>query len=233
MLIRHYPLPCSIFSQIDRHITEKNLTTKTKKLEKDITMRVSGHRIIALSLFILSLYCHYVQSRPFVLVLSNDDLTGGSDDNGSDESSDFDEFGESESKSEEELDPGSWRPIFEPNDSDIASPQHYSGLHKIISAASEGNTRLMEEAVAELELSASSGDPHAQSVMGFLYGIGMMRETSRSKSILNHHFAAEGGNMQSKMALAFRYLRQNVSNPNISIRTYRILQFIRVIEMFL
>ncbi|KAL1216861.1 ERAD-associated E3 ubiquitin-protein ligase component HRD3A [Cardamine amara subsp. amara] len=182
-------------------------------------MRVSGHRIIALSFFILFNYCHCVQARPFVLVLSNDDLTGGIDDNGSDESSDFDEFGESESKSEEELDPGSWRPVFEPNDSDIhaSSPQYYSGLHKILSAASEGNTSLMEEAVSELEFSASSGDPHAQSVMGFVYGIGMMRETSRSKSILNHHFAAEGGNLQSKMALAFRYLRQNMHDKAVEL----------------
>ncbi|KAG7586913.1 Sel1-like repeat [Arabidopsis thaliana x Arabidopsis arenosa] len=176
-------------------------------------MRVSGHSIIFISLFILSVYIHRVQARPFVLVLSNDDFNGGFGDNGADESSDFDEFGESEPKSEEELDPGSWRPIFEPNDSAVhasASPQYYSGLNKILSAASVGNNTLMEEAVSEIDSSASSGDPHAQSVMGFVYGIGMMRETSRSKSILHHHFAAEGGNMQSKMALAFRYLRQNM-----------------------
>ncbi|CAD5317106.1 unnamed protein product [Arabidopsis thaliana] len=118
------------------------------------------------------------------------------------------------------LDPGSWRRIFETNDSTVhasASPQYYSGLHKILSAASEGNTTLMEEAVSEIDSSASSGDPHAQSVMGFVYGIGMMRETSRSKSILHHHFAAAGGNMQSKMALAFRYLRQNMYDKAVEL----------------
>ncbi|AAG12779.1 hypothetical protein; 26401-23451 [Arabidopsis thaliana] len=183
-------------------------------------MRVSGQSIIAISLFTLSLYIHRVQARPFVLVLSNEDLNGGFNDNGAYESSDFDEFGESEPKSEEELDPGSWRRIFETNESTVhasASPQYYSGLHKILSAASEGNTTLMEEAVSEIDSSASSGDPHAQSVMGFVYGIGMMRETSRSKSILHHHFAAAGGNMQSKMALAFRYLRQNMYDKAVEL----------------
>ncbi|CAA7043144.1 unnamed protein product [Microthlaspi erraticum] len=182
-------------------------------------MRLSGHRIIALSLVILFLYIHRVEARPFVLVLSKDDLNSGYDDNGAYESSDFDDFGESESKSEEELDPGSWRPILDPNASTVhaASPQYYSGLHKILAAASEGNTVLMEEAVSEIDSSASSGDPHAQSVMGFVYGIGMMRETSRAKSILHHHFAAEGGNTQSKMALAFRYLRQNMYDKAVEL----------------
>ncbi|KAL0645125.1 hypothetical protein Bca4012_043416 [Brassica carinata] len=48
--------------------------------------------------------------------------------------------------------------------------------------------RLMEE----IEAASSSGDPHSQSLMGFVYGTGMMREKSKSKSFLRHNFAAEG-----------------------------------------
>ncbi|XP_010540030.1 PREDICTED: ERAD-associated E3 ubiquitin-protein ligase component HRD3A-like [Tarenaya hassleriana] len=176
-------------------------------------MRVLAFRAVTLSLLIFSLYNHRVHARPFVLVFSNDDLNGGvtTGDDGN-ESSEFDEFGDSDSKSEEELDPGSWRPIFEPDDSavQVASPKYYSGLHKIFSAASEGNARLMEDAVAEIEAVAAAGDPQAQSVMGFVYGMGMMREKSAAKSFTYHHFAAEGGNMQSKMALAFTYIRQDM-----------------------
>nr|VDC71018.1 unnamed protein product [Brassica rapa] len=69
----------------------------------------------------------------------------------------------------------------------------------------------MEEVVEEIEAASSSGDPHSQSLMGFVYGTGMMREKSKSKSFLRHNFAAEGENMQSKMTLAFTYLRQDVS----------------------
>ncbi|CAN7028795.1 unnamed protein product [Brassica rapa subsp. trilocularis] len=50
----------------------------------------------------------------------------------------------------------------------------------------------MEEAVEEIEAASSSGDPHSQSLMGFVYGTGMMREKSKSKSFLRHNFAAEG-----------------------------------------
>ncbi|CAN8312461.1 unnamed protein product [Cochlearia groenlandica] len=70
----------------------------------------------------------------------------------------------------------------------------------------------MEEAVEEIDAASSSGDPHAQSIMGFVYNTWMMREKSKSKSFLHHSFASAGGNMQSKMALAFTYLRQDVSN---------------------
>nr|VDD30701.1 unnamed protein product [Brassica oleracea] len=68
----------------------------------------------------------------------------------------------------------------------------------------------------EIEAASSSGDPHSQSLMGFVYGTGMMREKSKSKSFLRHNFAAEGGNMQSKMTLAFTYLRQNMLSYRVS-----------------
>uniref|UniRef100_A0A1J3F7Q4 ERAD-associated E3 ubiquitin-protein ligase component HRD3A n=1 Tax=Noccaea caerulescens TaxID=107243 RepID=A0A1J3F7Q4_NOCCA len=182
-------------------------------------MIISGCRIVILSLLVFSFVEISVHARRVALFLSNDDLTSGGDDNGVGESSDFDDFGESEPKSEDELDPGSWRPIFEPDDATVqaASPQYYSGLHKILSAASEGNFRWMEEAVEEIEEASSAGDPHSQSIMGFVYGTGMMREKSKSKSFLHHTFAAQGENMQSKMALAFTYLRQDMHDKAVQL----------------
>ena len=64
----------------------------------------------------------------------------------------------------------------------------------------------MEEALEEIEAAYSAGDPHSQSLMGFVYGTVMIREKSKSKSFFRHNFAAEGGNMQSRMTLAFMYL---------------------------
>ena len=39
----------------------------------------------------------------------------------------------------------------------------------------------------------------------------MMGERNKYKALLFHHFAANGGNMQSKMALAYSYKRHAVS----------------------
>ncbi|KAH0938674.1 hypothetical protein HID58_006135 [Brassica napus] len=51
--------------------------------------------------------------------------------------------------------------------------------------------RLMEEALEEIEAAYSAGDPHSQSLMGFVYGTVMIREKSKSKSFFRHNFAAE------------------------------------------
>ncbi|CAF2097391.1 unnamed protein product [Brassica napus] len=59
----------------------------------------------------------------------------------------------------------------------------------------------MEEVVEEIEAASSSGDPHSQSLMGFVYGTGMMREKSKSKSFLRHNFAAEGCNRKLAKSL--------------------------------
>ncbi|EOA34591.1 hypothetical protein CARUB_v10022149mg, partial [Capsella rubella] len=170
-------------------------------------MRVSCYRIVVL----LSLL-NFSLAQYLVLNFSDDIFLSGFDNNSTNaySDSDGDGFGQSESTSDHEHDPGSWRPIFELDDSstvDLTLTRYYSGLQKIISAASEGNTRFMEEGVTELEVFASAGDLHAKSVMGFVYGIGMIREKSEAKSFLQHQLAAEGGNMQSKMALAYRYIR--------------------------
>lgn len=159
----------------------------------------------------------HVCARPFVLVLSQDDLkdSAAAEDALSDQSDsgDWDDFGDSDAKSEDELDPGSWRPVLDPSPSLNLNytTMYYSGLAKMVGAVSSGEPRLMEEAAAEIEAAAEEGDPHAQSVMGFLYGSGQARERNLGKAHLYHHFAAEGGNLQSKMALAYTYSRQDVS----------------------
>lgn len=178
---------------------------------------------LILSLLILSLYPLSLHARSYVLILSQDDLKDiatSDDDSSLHDSSDWDEFGDSESKPDDELDPGTWRPIFEPDSTfptatTNTNPDstYYSGVLKMLSAITGGERRLMEEAAAEIEAAAAEGNPHAQSVLGFLYGIGMMQERNKGKAFLHHHFAAEGGNTQSKMALAYTYLRQEVTKP--------------------
>ncbi|XWS37568.1 hypothetical protein CRYUN_Cryun19dG0054900 [Craigia yunnanensis] len=176
---------------------------------------------LRLSLFLLlfSLFPLSLLARPFILVLSQDELKDAQNDDASpldsDSSWDDDDFDGTHVKSDDELDPGSWRRLFEPattstsDDSTLGS--YYAAVDKMISASTNGDTRIMEEAAADIEKSANTeGDPHARSVLGFLYGIGMMRERNKAKALLNHYFAAEGGNAQSMMALAYTYLRQNM-----------------------
>ncbi|XP_027339928.1 ERAD-associated E3 ubiquitin-protein ligase component HRD3A isoform X2 [Abrus precatorius] len=163
---------------------------------------------LSFSLLTLSLS---VAARPFVLVLSQEDFK---DDAPSDPDSaaEWDEFGDSDThKSEDDLDPGSWRPIFEPSSGDPqplseSEAMYYSAVEKLLSA----DATVIEEGAGEIETAAESGYPPAQSVLGFLWGMGLLRERSKGKAFLYHHFAAEGGNMQSKMALAYTYTRQDM-----------------------
>lgn len=179
-------------------------------------MRDPG-RILLVSLLLLSLYPLSLTARPFFLILSQEDLKDVSAASSEEllDSTDWDEFGDSESRPEEELDPGSWRPMFESDEPLTVGSEpeelYYSGVSKMMAAASSGEGRLMEEAVSEFEASAAAGYAHAQSALGFLYGMGQMRDRSKGKAFLYHHFAAEGGNMQSKMAVAYTYMRQDVS----------------------
>lgn len=188
------------------------------------------NQIPYLVLLLISLLPLSTTARRFVLVLSPEDLkdppNSPADDplSTSDETnSDWDEFGEADSKPDDELDPGSWRPIFEP-DSDpftkdpINSNEgdeeemmlYYSGVRKMVRSVSEGEASFMEEAVVEIEAAAGGGYAHAQSALGFFYNMGMVRERDRGKGFMYHYFASEGGNMQSKMALAYAYSRQDV-----------------------
>lgn len=178
-------------------------------------------RRLQLIFLILCLCSLFINARPFLIVISQDDLKDGaaaddSSDSANSDSAEWDEFGEPESqKSGEELDPGSWRPIFEPDSpasgTDAPEDLYYTALGKMMSAVSSGDLRLMEDAVADIDqVAAESGDPHAQSVLGLLYGMGIMKETNKAKAFLFHYFASEG-NKQSKMALAYIYFRQEVS----------------------
>ena len=73
-------------------------------------MRISGYVIVVLSVTIFYCVDRSIHARP--VVLSNVNLNSGGDDPGGGDSSNFEEFGESEPKSKEELDPGSWRRNF-------------------------------------------------------------------------------------------------------------------------
>ncbi|KAF5176132.1 Erad-associated e3 ubiquitin-protein ligase component hrd3a [Thalictrum thalictroides] len=117
----------------------------------------------------------------------------------------WDEFGDSEesnSKTKDQLDPGSWRLIFEPdsssanypdimNNTNIDKSRYYSGVRKMIFAISSGgDPRLMDEAMSEIEATAIAGYPHTQSVLWFLFGTGQLKEKSAAKAFLHHHFAS-------------------------------------------
>ncbi|KAI7986340.1 ERAD-associated E3 ubiquitin-protein ligase component HRD3A [Camellia lanceoleosa] len=90
----------------------KQSSTSTRYREIYHTpMRLSTDKFFFLSLFIFSLLFLSATARPFVLVLSQDDLTDAApsaadDDGASSSTSDWDEFGDSDTKREEELDPG-------------------------------------------------------------------------------------------------------------------------------
>jgi SEL1 protein len=183
------------------------------KKKKNTMKNLLTQRLI-LSLLIITLYPLSIQARPFILVLSQDDIKD-SPASPDDDLADWEEFGDSETKPDENLDPGSWSPIFEPGmDPDEPYQGYYSTVSKMMAAASAGESRVMEEAVSEIEAVSGGGDPNARSLLAFLYGMGMTRERNKAKAFLYHHFAAEGGNIQSKMALAYSYLRQDVSSRN-------------------
>ncbi|OVA01700.1 Sel1-like [Macleaya cordata] len=184
----------------------------------------SPNKLFINALLLFSLFPLSTIARPFVLVLSKDDLEDNSSSSTTDDdsSTEWDEFGDSDNKSEDELDPGSWRQIFEP-DSVVSSPKgnnealYYSGVRKMISAVTSGDYRLMEEAASEIEAAAVDGFPHAQSALGFLYGTGQLREQNGAKAFLYHHFASDGGNMQSKMAHAYTYFRQDMFDKAVKL----------------
>ncbi|KAK0586577.1 hypothetical protein LWI29_009094 [Acer saccharum] len=172
---------------------------------------------LILSLLIITLYPLSIQARPFILVLSQDDIKD-SPASPDDDLADWEEFGDSETKPDENLDPGSWSPIFEPGmDPDEPYQGYYSTVSKMMAAASAGESRVMEEAVSEIEAVSGGGDPNARSLLAFLYGMGMTRERNKAKAFLYHHFATEGGNIQSKMALAYSYLRQDMHDKAVKL----------------
>ncbi|XP_060205437.1 ERAD-associated E3 ubiquitin-protein ligase component HRD3A isoform X3 [Lycium barbarum] len=187
-------------------------------------MRNRRTRKISLVLLLLTLLPISTLGRQLVLVLSQDDLKEAATVDSTtltDDVSDtgFDDFIDSEAKPDYVLDPGSWSPIFEPaiSPSDQLEGAYYNAVSKIVKAYSRGDERAMEEAAREIETAAASGHPHAQSILGFLYGMGIGRERNKAKAFLYHHFAAEGGNMQSKMTLAYTYSRQEMHDKAVKL----------------
>ncbi|KAG0480229.1 hypothetical protein HPP92_011087 [Vanilla planifolia] len=170
--------------------------------------------------------------RPFLLVFTNEDFkessaasaVGDSVDSPTEDSADWEDFGDPDSTSEDDHDPGSWRPIFEPSSPPPANASddpwyslYFSGVRDMIDAASSGDPAAMDAANSQIEASASAGFPHAQSTLAFIFGTGLLRHQSRSKSFLYHSFAAEGGNMQSKMVLAYTYYRQDMFDKAVKL----------------
>ncbi|KAI4326281.1 hypothetical protein MLD38_031610 [Melastoma candidum] len=66
----------------------------------------------------------------------------------------------------------------------------------------------MEEGASKIEVTAAEG---------FLYGSGMVKEKSNGKAFLHHYFAAQGGSLQSKMALAYSYMRQEMYDEAVKL----------------
>ncbi|KAI4339575.1 hypothetical protein MLD38_024501 [Melastoma candidum] len=169
----------------------------------------------------------YLSSDPAFAAPSEDqDAASPSDDPYRPDLAEWDDFGDNEQvRSELELDPGSWWPILEPDDQTLAqsavdggdgSNGYFSSVSKIILAASEGDVRGMEEAASEIK-AASAEDPYTTSLMGFLYGSGMVKEKNKGKAFLHHYFAAQGGSLQSKMALAYSYMRQEMYDKAVKL----------------
>ncbi|KAI9074703.1 hypothetical protein K1719_043357 [Acacia pycnantha] len=50
-----------------------------------------------------------------------------------------------------------------------------------MSAVSSGDVSLMEDSSREIEAAGKLGNPAAQSVMGFLYGMGFMKEKNKAE----------------------------------------------------
>eukprot|EP00252_Welwitschia_mirabilis_P001496 TRINITY_DN1135_c0_g1_i1.p1 TRINITY_DN1135_c0_g1~~TRINITY_DN1135_c0_g1_i1.p1 ORF type:complete len:678 (+),score=132.79 TRINITY_DN1135_c0_g1_i1:342-2375(+) len=186
--------------------------------------------------------------RHFIFILDNEDLKDEGQGGGlrgeageslessivTEDSGEWDEFEDAEDRTDEEFNPGSWKRVLEEafareNMSEIEL-MYISGINKMMNAVSEGLPDIMNEAVSDLQQAADAGNAHAQSTLGFLHGIGSGVEQSDAKAFLYHHFAAEGGNYQSKMAMAYTYYRQQMFDK--SVKLYAELASIAVASFF-
>ncbi|KAG1330535.1 ERAD-associated E3 ubiquitin-protein ligase component HRD3 [Cocos nucifera] len=184
-------------------------------------------RLSAPSLFLILIALLPIASalRPIVLVLTSEDLKDSPDSDPPDDSPEWDEFGDPgpASASDDDHDPGSWRPALELSTSSNSSSDdphealYLSGIRTMISAASSGDPAAMDSAASDIEAAASAGHSNAQSALAFLFSVGLGRPQSRTKSYLYHHFAADAGNMQSKMVLAYTYFRQDLYDKAVKL----------------
>lgn len=121
-----------------------------------------------------------------------------------------------------EADPGAWKNVYELPLGDTkarasggdAEAMYILGLKQLL-----GGVGVRRDAVAAVDMivkAAEQGHEHAQSALAFLQDHGYGVERDDARAFLNHHFAAKGGSYQSKMALAYNYVRQQVSSAYIS-----------------
>jgi SEL1 protein len=147
-------------------------------------------------------------ARPFVLVISNEDLIKDYPSDSLPPESEWDDFAP---LSTSFVDP--WLAILDPSSTDlITSDDFTSSLSDLVTSFSSGDPAAASGAASQIAAEAAAGVPTAQSVIGFLYGAGVLRKPDRARHFMYHSFAADGGDMHSKMALAYSYFRQEVSN---------------------
>ncbi|KAK3151100.1 hypothetical protein QOZ80_3AG0241710 [Eleusine coracana subsp. coracana] len=169
--------------------------------------------------------------RPFVLVLSGDDFLKDSAAHPSLPSADsadddeWDDFADDSPTADPLLSPSSWVPLLDPaspsasddEPDSTADALFVAGARAMISAASAGDDAAFATAAAQIEAAAAEGHPGAQSGLAFLSGAGMTRPASRSRAFLLHKFAADAGDLQSKMALAYSYFRQEMYDEAVTL----------------
>ncbi|XBH57016.1 hypothetical protein VPH35_078707 [Triticum aestivum] len=169
--------------------------------------------------------------RPFVLVLSGEDFL--KDPSGAHpslpsadgDSEDWDDFADDSPATDPLLSPSSWIPLLDPTTPSPSGDQpdppsdalFVAGVRAMISAASSGDEAAFSTASAQIDAAASGGHPGAQSALAFLSGAGMTRPVSRSRAFLLHKFAADAGDLQSKMALAYAYFRQEMYEEAVTL----------------
>uniref|UniRef100_A0ACD5W4W0 Uncharacterized protein n=3 Tax=Avena sativa TaxID=4498 RepID=A0ACD5W4W0_AVESA len=160
--------------------------------------------------------------RPFVLVLSGGDFLKDASGahpslpSGDGDADDWDDFADDSPATDPLLSPSSWVPLLDPStpspsDDEPDSPSDalfVVGARAMISAVSTGDDAAFSTASAQIEAAAAGGHPGAQSALAFLTGAGMTRPVSRSRAFLLHKFAADAGDLQSMMALAYSYFHQ-------------------------
>eukprot|EP00897_Mesotaenium_endlicherianum_P008175 jgi/Mesen1/7386/ME000382S06586 len=127
----------------------------------------------------------------------------------------LEEFGaDAEGGVREELDAGGWKQLMatphkeavEKAEGGDAEASYTAGVQCML--GTPGVSRDIPAALGFLQRAADSGLAHAQSALAFLHASGYGVELSSAKSFLLHSFAASEGSYQSKMALAYSYLRQ-------------------------
>ncbi|MCO5608676.1 hypothetical protein L7F22_062890 [Adiantum nelumboides] len=180
--------------------------------------------------------------RKFVLIFNDQDArkagreslnaetsSASSDDAGQEASDENDDFNDADDFIVEDLDPGSWKTIAEgyangePSEekgeesASMAAAQalYIAGVRKLLDAVSIGDPDGLAESVDHFQQAAEEGHAHAQSTLAFLHRSGIGVEHSGAKAFLYHSFAANSGNFQSKLALAYSYFRQQMNEEAV------------------